>query len=169
MSHQKASPLSLTAIAGLALLSAGCSKSNNSTIAVGMSSQISGKNYLAFQSSGSDFGPYYAVAGAGVMGGDTVTLTVYFATPLVLDQQVSSDSNSFARIDYMLLRNNAPYAVYSAANSYGGHACYTITAVDTAKHTIAGSFSGTATISTHVGNLPDSVVITNGAFNISYQ
>ena len=169
MSHKKASTLSLTAIAGLALLAAGCSKSNYDTIATGMSSRISGKNYQAFQSSGSNFGPYYAVAGAGVMGGDTVTLTVYLATPLVLNQTVCSDSNSFARIDYMLLRDNAPYAVYSAANGYGGHAFYTITALDQVKHTIAGSFSGTATISTNVGKLPDSVVITNGAFNISYQ
>jgi hypothetical protein len=170
MSLTKASFFSFTAIVGLSLLVIGCSKSNNSNnIPIGMTSQIAGKSFLAYQSSAESFGSYYTVGGLGTIGGDTVTLTVYLSAPFILNQKVSSDTSLYAEIDYRILKNDTGYAVYSAANNYGGHAYYTVTAVDTMKHTIAGTFSGTLPITSNVGNLPDSVVIANGQFNTTYQ
>lgn len=163
---------SLMAAAGLSLLVAGCSKSNNNGIPIGMSSRINGQSYLAKQTTASVFGGaggYYLVGGTGIMGGDTVILTVFIASPIVLNKKVCTDTNAFAELQYQILRNNAPYASYTAAYGDLDSAYYTITALDTIDHTIAGTFSGTITIDSNVGNLPDSLVISNGLFKSTYQ
>jgi hypothetical protein len=164
---------SLMATAGLSLLVAGCSKSNNSgNIPIGMSFRINGQTYVAKQATGTVFGGadgYYLVGSTGVMGGDTVILTVFIATPIVLNKKVCTDTNAFAKLQYQILRNNASYASYTAAYGDLDSAYYTITALDTIDHTIAGTFSGTITIDSNVGNLPDSLVMANGQFKSSYQ
>jgi hypothetical protein len=96
-------------------------------------------------------------------------LTVYVATPVVLDQKVSTDDNGFAEIDYVMHKNNAPFASYSADRGQKGPACYIVTAIDTIKHTIQGTFSGALTRNGYVDGAPDSIVVANGAFNISYR
>ena len=172
MSHKNASLFILMVISGLSLLVASCSKSSNDNVPVGLSSQINGQSFLANQSSATYFGGstgYYLVGGAGVMGGDTVTLTIYVATPVTLNKKVCTDTNAYAEVDYLILKGNAPYADYTAAKGSRDSAYYTITALDTIKHTIAGTFSGTITINSKVGNLPDSVVMANGQFNTSIQ
>jgi hypothetical protein len=169
MNHKKASIFFLMIISGLSLLVAGCSKSNNDSIPIGMSSQINGQSYLAKQASASNFGGYYLVGGAGTFGGDTVTLTLYIAPPIILNKKVCTDTNAYAELDYLIQKNNAPYADYTAAYGDLDSAFYTITAIDTLKHTIAGTFNGTITINSNVGTLPDSVVIANGQFNTKYQ
>lgn len=161
------------AIAGLSLLVVSCSKSNNSqNTPIGMSSQINGQSYLSKQTTASFFSGtpgYYLVGSVGVMGGDTVTLTVYIATPIVLNKKVCTDTNAYAELDYQIRRNNILYAEYTAAYGDLDSAYYTITALDTIKHTIAGTFSGTITINSNVGTLPDSLVMANGQFNSTYQ
>ena len=172
MSHKNASLFILMLVSGLSLLVASCSKSSNDNVPIGLSSQINGQSYLANQSSATYFGGstgYYLVGGAGVMGGDTVTLTLYIATPITLNKKVCTDTNAYAELDYLILKNNAPYADYTAADGDRDSAFYTITALDTIKHTIAGTFSGTITINSNVGNLPDSVVMANGQFNTIIQ
>ena len=159
-------------VSGLSLLVASCSKSSNDNVPVGLSAQVNGQSFLANQSSATFFGGstgYYLVGGAGVMGGDTVTLTIYVATPVTLNKKVCTDTNAYAELDYLILKNNAPYADYTAAYGDRDSAFYTITGLDTIKHTIAGTFSGTITINSNVGNLPDSMVIANGRFNTTIQ
>lgn len=149
---------------------AGCSKSNdNNSNPFGITSQINGKAFHAFQAAAGLYANYYQVGGVGIVNGDTVFLTVYIATPVALDQQVSTDDNGFAEIDYVTHINNAPFASYSAFRGQKGPAYYTVTAIDTIKHTIQGTFNGTLTRNGFISDAPDSIVVSNGAFNISYQ
>lgn len=162
--------VALTAIAGFWLLAAGCSKSNNSnTNPFGILSDIDGKAFHAFQASGGLYANYFQVGGVGLLNGDTVFLTVYIATPVALNQQISTDDNGFAQIDYLVHQDNAPYASYTAAQGKKGPAYYTVTALDTAKHRIAGTFSGVLSENGNVAGAPDSVVLTNGRFDNTYQ
>jgi hypothetical protein len=172
MSHKSVSLFILMVISGLSLLVASCSKNSSDNVPVGLSTQINGQSYLAKQTSASLFsggGGYYLVGGAGTFGGDTVTLTIYIAAPITLNKKVCTDTNAYAELDYLILKGNAPYADYTAAYGDLDSAYYTITALDTIRHTISGTFSGTITISSNVGNLPDSLVMANGRFNTTYQ
>jgi hypothetical protein len=162
--------LSLTTMAGLCLLVAGCSKTGDSSSnPSGITARIDGKPFHAFQAAGGLYANYYQVGGVGTLNGDTVFLTVYVATPVTLNQKVSTDDNGFAEIDYVIHRNNVPYASYSAFQGQKGPAYYTVTAIDTVKHTIAGTFSGTLGENGAAADIPDSVVLTNGEFDNTYQ
>lgn len=160
----------LIAMAGLSLLAAGCSKSNNSnTNPFGVTAQIDGKSFHTFQASAGLLANYYQAGGVGVLNGDTIFLTLYIATPVVLNTKVSTDDNAIAEIDYLVHRNNTPYASYSAYQGQKGPAYYTVTAIDTVRHLIQGTFSGTLTLNGFVSDVPDSIIIANGAFNTSFQ
>ena len=160
----------LTAMAGLCLVVTGCSKNNNSNNnPFGVTAQIDGKTFHAFQTAGGLFANYYQVGGVGTLNGDTVFLTVYIATPVTLNATVSTDDNTFAQIDYVIHRNDLPYASYSAFQGQKGPAYYTVTGIDTVKHLIQGTFSGVLSPNGTVTDVPDSIVITNGQFNNSYQ
>ena len=172
MRSKTVSFLSLTVIAGILLLAAGCSKSNDvndGSIPGGMTAAINGTPFKAVQSSAGMYANYFQVGGVGTVNGDTVFLTVYIATPVVVNTKVSTDGNGFAEIDYLVHKNNVPYASYSAYQGQKGPAYYTVTAIDTVKHTIQGTFNGTLTLNGFVSDVPDSLLVTNGAFNISYQ
>jgi len=160
----------LTAMAGLWLVVAGCSKNNNSNNnPFGVTAQIDGKTFHAFQAAGGLFTYYYQVGGVGLLNNDTVLLTLYIATPVTLNAKVSTDDNTFAQIDYVIHRNGVPYASYSAFQGQKGPAYYTVTGIDTARHLIQGTFSATLSLNGAVPDVPDSIVITNGQFNNSYQ
>jgi hypothetical protein len=162
--------LSVSAMAGLCLFVAGCSKSNdNNTIPTGMTAGINGKSFHAFQTAAGVYAYYYQVGGAGTLNGDTVFLTLYIATPVVVGEKVSTDDNGFSEVDYVVHKNNAPLAGYSAYQGQKGPAYYTVTAIDTIRRTIQGTFNGTLTLNGAVSGVPDSVVITNGQFNNPYQ
>lgn len=157
-------------MAGLWLVVAGCSKSNNSNNnPFGVTARVNGKAFHTFQAAGGLFANYYQVGGVGLLNGDTVFLTVYIATPVTLNATVNTGDNAFAQVDYVIHRNNVPYASYSASQDQKGPASYTVTAIDTAKHLIQGTFSGVLGQNGAVTDVPDSIVITNGQFNNSYQ
>ena len=157
-------------MAGLWLVVAGCSKSNNSNNnPFGVTARVNSKTFHTFQTAAGLYANYYQVGGVGTVNGDTVFLTIYIATPVTLNQQVSTDASGFAEIDYVIHQNNAPFASYTASQDHEGPAYYTVTGIDTVKHTIAGTFSGVLGENGSVGGAPDSVVITNGKFDNAYQ
>lgn len=161
---------SLSAIAGLWLLAAGCSKTGDSSSnPTGITARINGKTFHAFQAAAGPYAYFYQVGGVGTVNGDTVFLTLYIATPVTVNAQVSTDDNGFAEMDYVIHRNNAPYASYAAYQARKGPAFYTVTSLDTVKHLIEGTFNGTLTQNGAVADAPDSIVVTNGVFNTSYQ
>lgn len=156
----------------LLLAGAGCSKSNDvndGTTPNGITANVNGTPFKAFQSAAGLYANYYAVGGAGSINGDSVFLTVYLATPVTLNQQISTDDNGFAEIDYSIHKNNLPFASYSAFRGQKGPAYYTVTAIDTIKHTIQGTFSGALTRNGWVDGSPDSIVLAKGVFNTSYK
>lgn len=158
-------------MAVLLLLGTSCSKSNDVNDGAtprGITASINGAPFRAFQSAAGFYANYYAVGGAGMVSGDSVFLTVYVATPVAPGQQISTDDNGFAEIDYVIHRNNIPFASYSAYQGQKGPAYYTVTAIDTIKRTIRGTFSGALTRNGWVDGAPDSIVVTNGAFNTSF-
>src|ERR1700744_3741231 len=135
MSLKKVALFFLLVIAGFSLLLAGCSKnSTNYDIPTGMRSQVGGKAFLAIQYGGASYPYYYQIAGTGIINGDTVTITVYVATPVVVNQKISTDNTAQAEIDYEIRSNNIPSATYSAYQGQKGPAYYTVTALDTVKH-----------------------------------
>lgn len=162
MSHKKVALFFLLVIAG-------CSKnSTNYDITTGMRFQVGGKAFQSIQYAAASYPYYYQVDGTGIVSGDTVTLTVYVATPVVVNQKISTDNTAQAEIDYEIRSNNAPFATYSAFQGQKGPAYYTITTIDTVKHTIQGTFSGTLALNGSVTGAADSIVITKGEFNSSY-
>ena len=171
MSPKIIAPFSLLIVSLFALFVAGCSKGNelnDGVTPVGLTARINGNTFQSFQAAAGLYANYYQVGGAGTIDGDSVFLTIYIATPVVLNQQISTDDNPFAEIDYVLHQNNVPYAGYSAYQGQKGPAYYTVTAIDTIRHTITGTFSGNLARNGYTSDAPDSMVITNGTFNDSY-
>lgn len=170
MRFKTTSLFAFTAMAGLWLVVAGCSKSNNSNNnPFGVTARVNSKTFHTFQTAAGLYANYYQVGGVGTVNGDTVFLTIYIATPVTLNATVSTEDNAFAEIDYVIHRSNVPYASYSAFQGQKGPAYYTVTAIDTAKHLIQGTFNGVLSQNGAVSDVPDSIVITNGQFNTSYQ
>lgn len=96
--------------------------------------------------------------------GDSTYVVFYFYTPFQLNQPISTDT---ADVAYYDLQGKIDW---DAGNSSGYGVCYiNITANDTAKHTIAGSFYGTLSNSTPGGNYLQTLSLKNGSFNLTYM
>ena len=162
MSHKKVALFFLLGIVG-------CSKnSTNYDIATGMRFQVGAKAFQSIQYGAVAYPYYYQIDGTGIINGDTVTLTLYVVTPVVVNQKISTDNTALAEIDYEIRSNNTPFATYSAFQGQKGPAYYTVTAIDTIRRTIQGTFSGMLAQNGSVTGAADSIVITNGQFNSSY-
>ena len=97
--------------------------------------------------------------------GDSTYVVIMFRTPFQLNQPISS--------------NNGPLDVYyddwlykfdwDAGNSSGYGVCnVTVTAYDSASHTIAGNFNGSLSDAMPSGNYLNTITVKNGAFNVTY-
>lgn len=163
--------LFLAASASLTTLFTACSKSNNSNNAAGVSANVNGQTYSAKITTGTGDGTmtnFYEIVSSGVVGTDSVIFTITTGSPFVLNKPISTDTSAYAGIDYLIYRNGKIYADYGVFYGNTTSAVVTVTALDSAKHTIQGTFSGLMNIDYNVTGAPDSVVITNGKFNATY-
>ena len=160
----------LAASTSLAILFTACSKSNNNNSA-GVSASVNGQNYSAKATTGTGDGTmtdFYEIVSAGTVGTDSVVFTITTGAPFVLNKPISTDTSAYAGIDYIIYRNVKIYADYGVFYGNTTSAIVTVTALDSAKHTIQGTFSGLMDIDYNVTGAPDSVAITNGKFNATY-
>lgn len=162
-----------SAMTTFSLLVVGCSKSNNSTPPTGMSTAVNGKAYTDkgtnVVSANGGLGLFYTISSGGIVGGDTAALVMTIGTPIVLNKKVLTDSDAIASLDYIVIKNGAPFADYTADFHSGDSIYITVTSLDTVNHKITGTFSGKVAIDHAAVNQPDSVVFTSGTFNSSYQ
>ena len=167
--------LKLAAVISLGMFTiwtlAGCSKNNNTTsyqtdgtlTATIGGTAYSAKSYVigAYFSSGG----YFVVQGESIGGGDTtgIQLTIPYNAPVNLAISVdSSVYQGFAGLTY--IKGSSQYNAYYLDGA--SHGYITLTTSDTVNHRIIGTFNGVLYNGT---NSNDSVVITGGAFNSTYQ
>ena len=106
-------------------------------------------------------GQYWDITGYTIKTGDTTAISVSMAPPVSLNTVMTND-NSGLYIEYYLSGTGKDYF---AGTGYGS-ASMTLSTLDTVAHKMAGTFS--ATLYNAVNN-KDSILITNGKLNSSYQ
>lgn len=157
-------PLLGLAIFGTLLLavSAGCKKSSgNSSSSKGVSASVAG---AGFQSQ-ADMGQYsiskqlIQLLGYKVTAGDTLAMLIAIKDTIKVNQHATF--NSGTGIEYFDTNGTFDYLGYPGV----GYGNVMITAWDTTKHTMAGTFSGVL----EGYYSADTVVIANGHFNTTYQ
>ena len=122
------------------------------------------KYYTAFYYQGQ--GLYQFTGVADGTSGDSTYLEVTFRPPFQLNQPINTNSGpldfSYSDLQYKF--------DWDAGNSSGAGVCYlTITAYDSANHTIAGSFYGSMN-DVVINNAPysDTINVKSGVFNVTY-
>ena len=137
-----------------------CKKSNSSA-STGVSATI---NSAHFQSGFFDAVYYANISQFSINAYSSTTLdsvlAVSFSPPVQLNVPISSDSTQ--AIQYIKGSLN-----YQGSSPYGpGHVVVTVTAYDTSRKIIAGTFSGFL-INTSTPN--DTLSVANGKFNVTYR
>ena len=164
--------LTLAAAISLSMLTlwglGGCSKNsnNNSYQTDGtMTATVNGAAYAAKSYVVSGYLTTYGqilVQGDSIVGSDTTEIQVAMPYIPTVNVAVSTDSTIYVSMTYKV-----PGKEYDAYNGFGySHGAVTLSSADTVNHKVVGSFSG---VLYNDANNNDSVVITNGAFNSSYQ
>lgn len=158
---------SLSALAAFSVFTfaavTGCSKNNsNNTPGSSISATIGTTNYNSYVTSTySVSNDLYDIVGASISNKDTLALELTFPT-LPVNHPVDLDTASFeAALTYTIGVSNP---AFYQGGFQGGHLVLTLSALDTAKHTVSGVFQGT--IYSYLTR--DSLVVTNGKFNTSY-
>jgi len=105
-------------------------------------------------------GQYWGITGTVQKPGDTATIVVSVPSPLSMNSLLTNN-NSGLYIRYSITGGKN----YFAGAGYGS-AQMTLTELDTVGQQIAGTFSGALHNAVNGG---DSILITNGQFNASYQ
>ena len=112
-----------------------------------------------------DVSTNFDLLGSEIVSGDSVGFELQFPDTLVVNKIYPATAGGLVgtniSIDYY---NFHTFAIY-APDDNNPVASISITAFDSTKHTIAGTFSGHF-INTSLST--DSVVITNGKFNVTY-
>jgi hypothetical protein len=102
---------------------------------------------------------YITISGVQGQSGDSVWLSLDIPDTAHVNTPISFEDG---RVEYATTKNSALY--YSSGN--GSHGSTTISSWDKTNKKITGKFSG---VVYPVFNATDSIVITNGQFNINYQ
>jgi len=164
--------LSLAAVVSLILLSAcgleSCSKNSgtgsNQTGST-ITATVNGRAYSAKTYVIAGYLTTYDqlfIRGDSIQGSDTTEIEVDMPYIPAVNTPVYTDSTQFAALTYL-----TPGKAYDAYFGLGlSHGIITLSSADTVNHKITGSFSG---VLYNIVNSNDSVVITNGTFNSSYQ
>ena len=158
--HSKHLVLSvLSAVALVAILSTGCKKSSNSSS--GVSATVGGAGFSATLTTAvySKDSAIYEIAGTTITTKDTSFIGLIITPPITLNKAISG--NSFS-LEY--LHSGKDY--FNVNGSYNGTGTLTVTGLDSVNHRISGTFSA---IVYNAFSSSDSVAITNGQFNTSYQ
>jgi hypothetical protein len=104
----------------------------------------------------------FLVAGVSFRPYDSSTLSIQFPPPIRVNVAVSSDSEAVL-MGYF----NHGITYIGGAKPYEGHAVYTVTSWDSVNRKLQGTFSGTI-YGVSTGSMSDSLVVTKGAFNVTY-
>lgn len=151
--------------AAFLLLTTGCKKSNSGgSSAVGISATVNGSGWAnsypvvgVYFSGGYDFD----IVGTQVKNGDTTGFELIFYTPITLNKAVACDTSQVV----------VSFLDGKTGNGYNGdfgssHAVLTVTSYDSVANKVAGTFSG---VLYDIAGTSDSIVVTNGKFNTTYQ
>src|ERR1700748_644339 len=138
-----------------------CSKNtSNNTAGSTISATIGTTNYNSYVTSTySVSNDLYDIVGVSISNKDTLALELTFPT-LPVNHPIDLDT-TFASLNYTIGVSNP---VFYQGGFQSGHLVLTLSALDTAKHTVSGIFQGT--IYSYLTR--DSLVVTNGKFNTSY-
>lgn len=153
-------------VVGSAILAtASCSKSGGGSSGNSVSATVNGTAWansfsvIALYSSNGGFD----IIGQQFKGGDSTSIDLAFASPIIVNHPVSSDTSAFV-LAYTDTKNGNQTG-YAVLTGGFGNAVYTITSYDSTGHRIAGSFSG---VLYNISNYADSLTVTNGKFNTSF-
>jgi hypothetical protein len=168
MFGKRLSPAAVVSLSMLTLLGLqSCSKNNSSSYQSDgtLTATVNGAAYSAKSYVVAGYLTTYGqliVQGDSIVGSDTSEIQVAMPYIPAVNVTVYTDSTQYAGVTYKV-----PGKEYDAYYGLGfSHGALTLSSADTVNHKIAGSFSG---VLYNVVNSNDSVVITNGAFNSSYQ
>jgi hypothetical protein len=98
----------------------------------------------------------WLLGGTAQNNGDTTLITIKLNQPVSLNTELGASGQTF--LEYQ------DKGVQYLAGTGWGRLSFVVTALDSAKHTLAGSFSGVPLAS----NRRDSVVLTSGSFTATY-
>jgi hypothetical protein len=155
----------LVVFVGILFLASSCKKGGGPVAApIGVIGTVGDSNFV---STGTQ--SYYdtslnilLVAGVSSRSYDSSTLSIQFPPPIRVNVPVSSDSEAVL-MGYF----NRGISYIGGAKPYRGHAVYTVTSWDSVNRKLQGTFSGTM-YSNSQGHIGDSLVVTKGAFNVTY-
>jgi hypothetical protein len=152
----------ISSVAAFALFLAvtSCSKKSDSTGASAqLSATVSDVAYEPLQVAALDQYDYVNIAGLVIKSGDSISLSVSIPDTATGKTALNLDD---AGIDYYDTKGSIAYSSWY----YPSHGSITFSSWDKAGKKIAGSFTG---VIYRGGSGNDSVIITNGKFNTSYQ
>ena len=153
------------AFGGMLFFAGSCKKGGGPVAApIGVIGTVGDSNFVS-TSAQSDYDTslnLFLVAGVSFRSYDSSTLSIQFPPPIRVNVSVSSDSEAVL-MGYF----NHGISYIGGAKPYGGHAAYTVTSWDSVGRKLQGTFSGTM-YSVSQGHLGDSLVVTKGAFNVTY-
>ncbi len=165
--------LSLAAVMALSLLSLlgleSCSKNNSSSYQTDgtLTATVNGSAYSAksyvIAALVTTLTPQIIVEGDSITNSDTTRVQVAVPSNFPVNQATSVDSSAYTgAVGISYYSRGVTYLAY--AGTYDSHGDINLSSLDTVSHHIAGTFTGVL-----YATSSDSVVITNGAFNSSYQ
>lgn len=142
-----------------------CSKNNSGSVndAGSFSATVSGTAYQSVVAGGEQVSSanLFFLAGEAVISGDTVELSITMQDSIALNTAIPFDGY-LTTLTYENLKTGLVYISESASSTPGS---VTITSYSSAGQQIGGTFSGTIY---NQSNVADSLVVTNGKFNINY-
>lgn len=107
--------------------------------------------------------PQIIVEGDSITNGDTARMQIAVPYILPVNQLIPFDTTAYAGA--LGISYSTHGKLYQAFGGfYDSHGAITLSTADTVGHHVAGTFNGVLYATTN-----DSVVITNGAFNTTYQ
>jgi hypothetical protein len=159
--------LAFIAISSASLLVvASCSKSNNNGSSAGISATVGGStwsNNFTVQGVYSQSGAAFIIGGVQIKSGDSTGIDVGFGSPVTLNKALTSDG---IVVDVVYIDGKTQAFYDGSPLTAGGHSTITVTSYDSTGHKVGGTFNG---VLYNESNSNDSIVVTNGKFNSSYQ
>lgn len=137
-----------------------CKKSSSGSN--GIAATVNGSGFNPSQVQAVDLQGTITAAGMSISGKDTLGIAVSFADTVSVNK-----AQDIFNSDNVLVTYKNKTLQYDSWSGYS-HGTLTVTTLDKTGKKIAGTFSGVI-YSSFNGNSSDSVVVTNGSFNTTYQ
>ena len=155
-------PSLLLFMLALSVASISCgNKDNDPSPSAHFSATINGESFLPFYANGISDGETITIYGSMGKATDSFQLSVSITNKATVNTTLTNKNDDV----YIRYYNLKGYPTYSSA-ARDGHAMLTLTTIDKTNKKLAGSFSGV--LYKHAADV-DSLVVTNGQINISYN